>query len=342
VTNKTLVILTTHFGTNFSGGSTATCEIFHRLQDQFSKTVVVGTELGAHSFHNLEFIQYRGFRDAAQKLEKLEHHDAIFYGDFFNAIVLARSDIPFYFTYHDNWPELGELSLKMRLECLYYWKTYRSIFRTAQHVFTVSNLKFAQVSRFTNSVSTVRNGITQQPSRSTNTPPADTKRKNVVMVGNIDERKYRKALHLFDTLPSPLAFKVDIYGHINDKTIAEKLAAFPFVTLKGFTEFIPYQDYRLLLHTSVMENLSIVWCEAIAHGTKILSFNVGAAAEVINQHRGILIPNYDISMMKQHLLTSLDKCSTYPLESAQTLSAFVDEFNWDKAALQYAAKLFPQ
>ena len=68
---KRLVILTTHFGTNFSGGSTATCEIFSRLEDEFSEVIVVGTELGEHPFRQLQFLPYQNWIEAILILWKL-------------------------------------------------------------------------------------------------------------------------------------------------------------------------------------------------------------------------------------------------------------------------------
>ena len=59
-----LVIVTTHFGTNFSGGSTATCEIFSRFQNEFETIYVVGTELGEHPLQKIIFKKYRNWAQA--------------------------------------------------------------------------------------------------------------------------------------------------------------------------------------------------------------------------------------------------------------------------------------
>ncbi|MEM1137563.1 MAG: hypothetical protein AAGI07_17110, partial [Bacteroidota bacterium] len=75
---KRLVILTTHFGTNFSGGSTATCEIFSRIEDEFKEIIVVGTQLGAHPFTSLKFFKYKSWLQALLILKKLKAKDAIF------------------------------------------------------------------------------------------------------------------------------------------------------------------------------------------------------------------------------------------------------------------------
>ena len=66
--NRRLVILTTHFGNNFSGGSRATCEVVNRLQHTFSEILVLGTELGQHDIRNLKFIETSTWLKAYQKV----------------------------------------------------------------------------------------------------------------------------------------------------------------------------------------------------------------------------------------------------------------------------------
>jgi len=331
VTNTTLVVLTTHFGTDFSGGSTATCEIFKRLQHRFSRVVVVGTQIGTHEFRDLEFRQYYYHREAKRLLSSLaSQSNTLFYGDFYNAVILAKQKIPFYFTYHDNWPELGDLSVSLRIKRLYYWPAYKKIFKSAKHVFAVSHLKQVQIKNYTRNVSLVHNGVAQLPLHGT---LRSCVRENVLMVGNIDARKYSKALALFNELPGSPNFHIDIYGHLNDTKIA---------TLKGHVDSVPYHRYRLLLHTSLMENLSIVWCEAIMHGTTILSFDVGAAREVITPERGILVTDYNLKLMSDYLQIQLGKVndSATASDPAQDCSTFLDEFNWERAAGEYERQLF--
>lgn len=338
----TLVILSTHFGTNFSGGSTATCKIFERLQDRFEKIQVVGTQLGNHTFANLVFNQYGSQNEATRILNSFDPSETIFYGDFFNSVIYTKCNLPFYFTYHDNWPELGELSVKFRLQCLFYWRAYRQIFTKAQHVFVVSQLKLNQVRQHTPRVSLVRNGVMQTPDHSRSNIATSAKpRHGIVMVGNIDQRKYSKALLLFEQLKNEPGLSIDIYGHVNDAKLCNKLKQFPFVNIKGFTEYVPYEQYRVLLHTSLMENLSIVWCESVLHETPVLTFNVGAAEEVIYGNRGQCIAPYDIDTLRGELLKrALADDDTVALGPPENLRAFESEFNWDAAAQNYGQLMF--
>lgn len=343
MTDANLIVLTTHFGTNFSGGSTATCEIVKRLQHHFSTVTVIGRELGEHDIHNLEFERYHQLRDIPQRVNQLSKQLSVVYGDFFNSVALARSDIPFYFTYHDNWPELGQTSVNMRLKGLYYWRAYRTIFGQAKHVFTVSTAKHEELKQYTNNLSMVRNGLGQYPNSEGFKDEIRLTTRKVLMVGNIDQRKYRLALKLFRTLPASTYLTIDIYGHIKNEKIATQLSNFPFVNLKGFVKSIPFQQYRCLLHTSIMENLSMAWCEAAAHGIPVLTFDVGAASEVIDPGRGVVIEFGNIALLKEHLLHILypEVATINAASDIESRSNLISEYSWDKAADHYAAYLVP-
>ncbi len=150
------------------------------------------------------------------------------------------------------------------------------------------------------------------------------------MVGSIDERKYTKALELFASLPADPGFTVDVYGHTHDEDIARTLMSYPFVELKGFHSEIPYQRYHLLLHTSLMENLSIVWCESQLYLTPVLTFDVGAATEAINAETGRCIPPYDIEAMRQALI-SLTQTPMLIEDEPQHLKPY----RWETATAHY-------
>jgi len=325
-----LVIVTTHFGTNFSGGSTATCEILSRLEHEFSAIHVIANEIGEHPFRTITWHRYRSAIDALLQIHRLSHSKPIFYADFYNAYWLSLLRLPYCFTYHDNWPELGAIGPQFRLQQLYYWPIYRFIFRTAKHVITVSERKRQLLKDKCRQITLVRNGCQRNPA-----PASQHPREHVLMVGNIDARKYAKAVELFKTLPYDTDINIDIYGHPTDVGLTNRLAEFPFVTLKGFQTPIPYARYQLLLHTSMMENLSIVWCEALLHKTPVLTFNVGAADEVVTKNTGALIAAYDLKAM-QYKLNAL-------AHSPITIDSTPDhltKFNWDTAARQYQHILF--
>ena len=323
--SKKLVILTTHFGTNFSGGSSATCEIFSRIESHFSEIIVIGTQLGQHPFQNLKFIPYRNWTEARQLLKERNGSESIFYGDFYNAVIFTTLKIPFYFTYHDNWPELRHTSLKNRFRSIYYSTIYKRIFKHAELVFTVSAFRIPYIKRYNKNVCLVRNGInSKRPEKVYN------KKKDVLMVGAIDDRKYRLAIKLFERMDRRDNISIEIYGNELDKKIGRALSKFPFVKLRGFSPEIPYSNYKLLLHTSVMENLSMVICEAIYNGIPVLAFDVGGSKEVVTPGNGVLVPPYQINMMAESLYKLM---SNGAMDGTDT--GILKEYSWEKASSKY-------
>jgi len=328
---KKLVILTTHFGTNFSGGSTATCEIFSRIEDQFEEVIVIGTVLGDHTFKTLSFIKYENWFQAILILKKLSKKEHIFYGDFYNSLLFLLANVNFFFTYHDNWPELGKTSWSNFLKSIFYVPVYRAVFKRSEHVFVVSQKKLNYVQRIKKNVSLVRNGF----NKSNIENQAILDKTNVLMVGNIDKRKYIKALSLFKELSKvKTKFTIDIYGQVNDHELCGLLEENPFVSIKGFNQEVPYGSYSFLLHTSTMENMPIVFCEALHGGIPILTFDVGGSSEIINDSNGILIPCYSIDMMTNAFYELLDNRDKYNLNNAVP-----PEYSWDVASTKYLNKI---
>lgn len=325
-----LVILTTHFGTNFSGGSTATCEIFSRLEDQFDRVTVIGTQLGNHPFRALEFIQYHSWWDAIRTIRRITGKGATFYGDFYNAFLLVLASVPFYFTCHDNWPEMAQFGFKNRINSFFYTSIYLLIFSRALHVFSVSNFKKAFISRATDRVSVVRNGYSKTERQ------VGERSNKVLMVGNIDQRKYKKALDLFlymEKREGPL-FHIDVYGSVNDQKLAAELSRFPFVNLMGFAAQVPYWNYKLLLHTSVMENLPISFCEALHHQLPVVAFDVGGASEIVGDKQGVLVQPYAVKELYERLM------SLWHLKNMEAFHLEVPpEYSWETCSQQYLEKM---
>ena len=327
-----LVILTTHFGNNFSGGSTATCEIFSRLENEFSEIIVVGTQLGNHPFSSMQFLRYKNWFQALIILNRLKSKDTIFYGDFYNAFLFIVLNLPFYFTYHDNWPEQSKVSFKNKLLAFFYVPVYISIFKKAKLSFTVSEFKYRYIKQFSQKVKLVYNGFNLKHDQSRN---GKASKKSVLMVGNIDSRKYKLALGLFQLLKKKKQeVTIDIYGNVNDEKLAQKLDEYSFVNLKGFLETVPYRSYNLLLHTSITESFGMIFCEAIYRNIPILTFNVGGAKELIDDNNGRLVAPYNIKNMEIELSKILKGEYTFNF-NAEVLQ----KLSWDKASQLYLENL---
>ena len=288
---KSLVILTTHFGNNFSGGSSATTEIFSRLQEEFDQVIAIGTKLGDHQFRNFRFHRYRHWIDAVRLIRKLTTDRHVFYGDFYNAFFFILARKPFYFTYHDNWPEIRRLNLRHYFLAFIYVPLYKWIFRKADHIVTVSAFKYEFIRRQTSKITLIRNGYRKQMT----VTPEQTGR--LLMVGTIDKRKYRLAIPLIKELEAMGNVHVDIYGNATDKRLARILSEFKSVALKGYSSDIPYTQYLALVHPSFMENLSIVFCEAVHQHLPVVAFDVGGAREVLHDDNALLIRPYDAKAM---------------------------------------------
>ena len=320
-----LVILTTSFGTNFSGGALATCEVFSRIQDQFSQIIVLGSAIGDHSFRNLKFIKVTSWTQSYLTIKRLKDETTIFYGDFYNAFLLGLANVPFVFTYHDNWPELAKMNWRSRTQGIFYNNIYAFVFRKATVLITVSDFKRKFLEKFSNSALVIANGFNQVREK----PIAKiTDKPRILMVGNIDERKYKWALKLFDLISNFKEMTIDIYGHVVDEKLASRLAKFPFVNLKGFHKKIPFRSYELLLHTSFTESFGLVFCEAIFNEIPVLTFDVGGASSIITTNNGRLVPAYQIGEMRLMLESMIS--DPFPVDSNT-----VKSFSWESTSLRY-------
>lgn len=321
---KRLVVLSPSFGVDFSGGSRATCEMISEIQHHFSTIEVVTKRVGTHRIENLVVHNYANTIQAFSHIARLRRADTIFYGDFFDAILLVIARVNFVFTYHDNWPELSKLSYWHQLQNVFYSSVYRIVFRCAQHLVTVSRFKADQLQKHRKEVHYIPNGFR----RSSDLKIAEPSHK-VVMVGNIDARKYKLAIALFRLFdPVQVSFQVEVFGHKIDKRVYRQLKAFPFVHLKGFEKEVPYSKYKVLLHTSYTESFGMVFCEAIAQRVPVLTFGGSGASEIINERNGVLVAQHDLQSLKRRLMALLEKPFL-----ADPLS--VDHFSWGETARKY-------
>ncbi|XOV94962.1 MAG: glycosyltransferase family 4 protein [Bacteroidota bacterium] len=319
-----IVIVSTNFGTNFSGGSTVTAEVFARIQDDFKQIVFVGSQVGEHAVRNLIFIQSRNWIKTYFLLRKLKKTHTLFYGDFYDSFLLALARTNYVFTYHDNWPELAGLGLRQYFHSLFYNPIYSYIFRNAAKLTTVSEYKKQLIAKQTaTKVKVIPNGFNQIDGAK-----KETGKSGILMVGNIDQRKYKLAIELFNTIDLTDNLRIDIYGHIVDPQVAKHLKKFPFVTLKGFNKEIPYSSYQFLLHTSFIESFGMVFLEAISQGLPVLAFDRGGAKEIISEGNGVLITPYEIDSMRDTLFQLLN----YPKKSDPTT---VIKYSWEKATESY-------
>ncbi len=324
---RRLIILTTHFGTNFSGGSTATHEIFVRIQHEFDEIIVICNTTGNHSFNHIDFRIYRNVWEGFRILKSFDDKNTVYYGDFYNSIWYVWTKKPFFFTYHDNWPEMTYTSTKDRLRSLFYLPVYRSIFRHAKSVIVVSENKKKYVASFTKNVHLIRNGFAKICGKNERQSSSANR---ILMVGNIEKRKYKLAYSLFKNFNLDFSSDVHIYGNILDKDLSRKLNSFKFIQIMGFQDSIPYQNYTCLVHTSMIENLPLSICESLFFLVPVIAFDVGGIHEIVNETNGLLIRPFDIKQMATSLYDVLQNRIKFSFENND-----LSEYDWNLTSEKY-------
>jgi len=321
-----LVLLVNNFGYSFSGGSSATTFLLEHLQANFRRVIVICQNIGRHKFNDLTFVTYKSESEIPNLLKQIDPLKSIGYSDFYLGKYWCDFSVPFFFTYHDNWPEISQFEDKgfgdIRI------KEYSMIFENASHVFSVSDNKTNFIKNYSANYTVVRNGLTQSVVKTSYKSISPNEPIRIIMAGNIDKRKYGKCIDVFSVIEKRLELKVevDIYGHINNTEIATRLQKFGFVNLKGFISKLSFADYHLLLCTSLMENLSLSVVDAIANHTAVIAFDVGGLGEIVNNYNGDIIPPYDIGMM----VDAIEQLYTKKLNIDPLTK--IEDFNWKRSA----------
>lgn len=339
---KSLVILTDRLGLNFSGGAIATCRIFELFQHEFQEIIVIAHQVGVHNFLHLRHLRYRSIFGALKHLGNLKKKPGlIFYGDFYMAYYFILAGVPFYFTYHDNWPAQKKLNTVSYVKSFFYIPVYQWIFKKATALINVSDYSYAYNAAMNKNNFLIRNGINTaiHKTRCEAIVPGQVVR--IMMSGNIDERKFGLADMLFDTLQTskklpPL--EIHIYGHPQSTGILKKLSRYNFVKLMGFSREMDFSPYQLFLSVSQMENLSIAVCEALANHTPVVAFDVGGLSEVVkNGKNGFLIEKFDICAMAVTLNKIVQGQIRFQFAKDNLLA-----YNWNLAANRYREILIPE
>jgi len=291
-----LIVVSENFGISYSGGSSATAYFLEEMVSEFDSITVLCQNHDDFLNSQINIIEYTDIEDVPRILNNYSPKNTVLYGDFHICHVIADLDFPFYFTYHDNWPEIGnfEKDEEMSKDIM---SKYRKIFQSAEMVFSVSKYKIPFISEFTDNVILVRNGLTQPRSKQT-LQPYEAGVFRILMIGNITSRKYDKAIELFSELAKlKLDLQIDIYGNVVDEVLFKQLTRFDFVHFKKFKKEINHSGYHLLLQTSLVENLSLSVVDAINNNTPVVSFGVGGIHEIINENNGRIIKSFDIVSM---------------------------------------------
>jgi glycosyltransferase involved in cell wall biosynthesis len=335
-TKKRLIFYGGKFGLEFSGGCIATCRIFEEIQTHFNEIIVITHELGQHHIQNLKHEICASIDTAIPIIQSLDDGNSLFYGDFYDAIAFVKAKVPFYFTYHDNWPEQSQLSSADEERSHYFIPIYQQIFHAATKVFSVSNYKSDFIRKYTDHIVLLRNGLNHPIRKNIYVP---FKKENgvlrILMTGNIDARKYSKAILLFEELKQlDIHLEIDIYGWQHDKDLSNSLNTFDFVYLKGYQELILFENYDAYLSTSFIENLSISVVEALKNKMPVICFDVGGLGEVVNDDNGKLIPAFEIDEMAKAIENIYQKSFDF-----QFVMDDLSDFDWTVSGRRFLEEL---
>lgn len=326
--SKTLLIVAENFGLNFSGGSSATAMVTEHFEQIFREIIILCVRKGKHNLKRANFVFYKDIANLPSIIESYSNEDTIALGDFHFAHALAGQNVPYFFVYHDNWPELSKFDLFTEKEGEETIGKYGDIFSNAVEVFSVTEYKVPFISKFTDRTTVVRNGLSQAVTKKAQ-KVLDVGMLKVLMAGNIDSRKYAKAILLFEELKKidSGGISVHIYGLVKEEYLERQLDEFDFVEVKGFVDSLRYDDYDVYLNTSLVENLSLSVVDALANHTPVFSFDVGGIKEVLNEDNGALIEDFDITAMASKLVDFKNGKVEFQFDKTN-----LADFDWQKSA----------
>ena len=330
-----LVILTKNYGYNFTGATMATQQFVKRWSQKFTEVVVYtlheGERFMQDNIHVKTFSQIPFLVMALRKAEG-DEHDTVYYSDDHFGFLLGMIGKRYFHTYHGNWPDAAKISLEFWLKSFYFRPLYYLTLKNAAYVINVSYY----MKKFTDTINkkstVIRNGMDFKVVDHEVQKFSDA----CLMVGNVDQRKYKYCIALAKILQArKSSIKIDIYGKILDHQVADELGQFESVRLMGMVRNIPYQSYGAFLNLSIIENLSISVCEAIANHVPVICFDVGGLGEVVkNGITGYVVPDKNMNQLYDVIVKTLRN----PIHVDDSV---LNDFNWDYSADKYV-KLFEE
>lgn len=325
-----IVILTKKYGINFTGATIATHEFAHRwiLSKEVDKITVLAKEIGDYKKDSdIIVLNFRNFKDFKLKLKNYSNFEKdIFYSDDHLGYYFSKLNLDYYHTYHGNWPDAKYLNIEFYLKSFYFIPLYKRTIKEAKEVINVSKYMEQFTKKSNNNSVLIRNGIKMNGT----IIDKNIKKKRCLMIGNIDKRKYGKLIPMIESAKKKkYHFIIDIYGKVCDEKIFQVLNNSSFINFKGFQNKIDFNNYDLLLCTSISENLPISICEALKAGLPVFSFSVGGISELINENNGLLVESFDTGVLLDGIVKYLNNNTI--LNENQDYK----EFDWGYASKKY-------
>lgn len=332
---KRLVILTKNYGYNFTGATMATQQFVKCWSQKFEEVIVYTLHEGERFKQDNIFVNVFSqmpFLVAALRSAEKEKYDTIYYSDDHFGFLLALLGKKYFHTYHGNWPDAAKISLKFWLKSFYFRPLYYLTLKNAVYIINVSYYMKKFTDTINKNSTVIRNGMDFKLDNHQERKHPNT----CLMVGNVDQRKYKYCVALARILQAKKSsIKIDIYGKILDHNVADELGKFENVRLMGMVRNIPYQSYDVFLNLSIIENLSISVCEAIANHVPVICFDVGGLGEVVkNGLTGYVVPNKNMNQLYDAIVKTL----RHPIHVDDSV---LSDFKWDCSADKYV-KLFEE
>lgn len=323
-----LIVLTKQFG-SYTGATVSTIEILKRIAKDFESVTVITMKSEKVNIKNVKILVVPSYKDLISEVRKRKNiQNSVGYSDDHLGFLFSFFNIDYIHTYHGNWPDAKKLNMAMFVKSLFFIPLYKKTLKRAKLVISVSNyMQNKFVKKYAKKSIVIYNGIKQKQTLNYNKKASNN---NFLMVGNVDERKYKNAISVFFKLKKhKFSGQIDIYGALLDEKIKQKLEQFYFVKLKGTVKNINYKSYSALICTSNSENLPVSIVEALLNRVPVLSFDVGGIKEVVsNGINGYLFEKSD-DLADQIL-------SFKPINIPQSNTEFLEgTFDWNVSSVKY-------
>lgn len=199
------------------------------------------------------------------KLRK-EKFDFVFFDDHYCSMALFFTNHQKNMFYHGNWPNLMFTSFLNLIKGLYLFPQYLLGMKLCQKVIFVNPFFEKKFRILTKESVTLFNPL-DIIIREKNVK--DINQNEILMVGNVDSRKYGNLVKLLNYKVFD-GKKIVIYGKLIDEKLVEKLCSFSNVEFKGLVDRIPYEKYMIHFNCSKAENLPLSLFESLKNGLKCI------------------------------------------------------------------------
>lgn len=190
-------------------------------------------------------------------------YDYVFFDDHLSALALLFPRKKTIYFYHGNWPALLFTSITFFIKGIYLFPMCLIGMMFSNYVIFVNPYYQNLYKYICRNTLVLLNPVVQKNDNTSSIEKDNTKNK-IILVGNIDARKYVNLIDFLRWGKEKLSsFEFDLYGKVIDKNIEKQLRLYG-VNIKGFVSKIPYKQYSFHMSFSKAENLPLSLFEALS------------------------------------------------------------------------------